>query len=393
MKKVNVILALMSVSALSFAQSYYRDYNNPDIVRTAEKRAPARNEIIIPAVNGFNVYKADLHTHTVYSDGDATPELRVKEAWFDGLDILAVTDHIEYRRQEGKMIAFLKGYVKNGAEAINTNLITEAADKKGIQSDLHLPVKLAQKQAERYGITIIPGAEITREPVSVGHFNALFTVDNNAIYDPDPVQAVRNAKAQGALVMHNHPGWKRKSLEQPETEKRIYEAGLVDGIETMNGSEFYPKAIERAHELKLFVSSNTDMHDSATETYRAQGHMRNMTLILAKDQSLESIREALESRRTLSYSYGTLAGDEQLLKDLFNACVSLSKISEDSKKIVYRMTNNSSLDFVLKDSGNPISLRPFTTITVNVSKKSGKTYTVLNMWCGDEIHPKVNLGM
>lgn len=89
----------------------------------------------------------------------------------------------------------------------------------------------------------------------------------------------------------------------------------------MNGGEFYPKAISRAHAKNLFVSANTDIHDSATETYRAQGHRRNMTLIFAKENTLEALREAIEARRTLAYSFGTIAGDEQLLKDLFTASV------------------------------------------------------------------------
>ena len=115
--------------------------------------------------------------------------------------------------------------------------------------------------------------------------------------------------------MHNHPGWRRKSLEHPEFEVAAYGEGLIDGIEIMNGGEFYPKAISRAHAKNLFVSANTDIHDSATETYRAQGHRRNMTLIFAKENTLEALREAIEARRTLAYSFGTIAGDEQLLKE------------------------------------------------------------------------------
>ena len=41
--------------------------------------AAQRAEFILPEVNGYNVYKADLHTHSVYSDGDCTPEFRVRE--------------------------------------------------------------------------------------------------------------------------------------------------------------------------------------------------------------------------------------------------------------------------------------------------------------------------
>ena len=99
----------------------------------------------------------------------------------------------------------------------------------------------------------------------------------------------------------------------------------------MNGGEFYPKAISRAHTKNLFVSANTDIHDSATETYRAQGHRRNMTLIFAKENTLEALREAIEARRTLAYSFGTIAGDEQLLKDLFTASVRTSVLHTDAK--------------------------------------------------------------
>ena len=40
-----------------------------------------RNEIVIPKVKGYNVYKADFHTHSIFSDGEVTPALRVEEAW------------------------------------------------------------------------------------------------------------------------------------------------------------------------------------------------------------------------------------------------------------------------------------------------------------------------
>jgi hypothetical protein len=35
----------------------------------------------------------DLHTHTFYSDGIGTPELNVRNARVNGIDILAITDH------------------------------------------------------------------------------------------------------------------------------------------------------------------------------------------------------------------------------------------------------------------------------------------------------------
>ena len=41
--------------------------------------------------------KCDFHIHTVFSDGKVWPDIRVAEAWQEGLDAIAITDHIEYR--------------------------------------------------------------------------------------------------------------------------------------------------------------------------------------------------------------------------------------------------------------------------------------------------------
>jgi len=395
MKKLLFFCAALTATFTATGQHYYTDSANPDITRHSLRIAPQRVEFVLPEVGGYTVYKADLHTHSIYSDGDCTPEFRVREAWYDGLDVLAITEHVEYRRHEGKMLNFLKGYVPEGTEPVNYNIIAKPADEQGIRSDLNFPVKLAQETAAKYGITIIPGAEITREPIAYGHYNALFTTDNNAIYAADALQSLRNAKAQGALVMHNHPGWRRKSLEHPEFEVAAYGEGLIDGIEIMNGGEFYPKAISRAHAKSLFVSANTDIHDSATETYRAQGHRRNMTLIFAKENTLEALREAIEARRTLAYSFGTIAGDEQLLKDLFTASVRTSVLHTDAKgRRTVSLTNNSSVQYVLRLPGqNPFILNPFSTVTTTVAQNRPLRLTVENMWYSEQDHPQIELAL
>ena len=396
MKKLLFLAAALSAACAASAQGYYTDAYNPDITRHTGRIAAQRAEFILPEVNGYNVYKADLHTHSVYSDGDCTPEFRVREAWYDGLDVLAITEHVEYRSHEGKMLNFLKGYVPKGTEAINNNIIRRSADERGIQSDLNLPVKLARETARKYGLTIIPGAEITREPIAYGHYNALFTTDNNSLYATDALQSLRNAKAQGALVMHNHPGWRRKSLEHPEFEVKAYGEGLIDGIEIMNGAEFYPKAIARAHARKLFVSANTDIHDATAETYRLQGHSRNMTLIFARNNSLEALREALEARRTLAYSFGTIAGDEQLLKDLFTASVRIKVLHTDPSngRRTVSLTNGSSVEYVLRFPGqNPVVLKPFSTLMTTVGRDKPLDVTVENMWYSEKDHPRIEINL
>ena len=392
MKKIAFLVAMVLSSIAMTAQPHFKVSTNPDILRHAGRAFPERVNIVLPQVNGYNIYKADLHIHTFYSDGHVSPEYRVLEAWHDGLDVLAITEHIEYRSLERDMLKFLKGYVKEDAKPINWSIVNVPADERGIQSDLDMSVRMAQKEAEKFGITIIPGAEISRTPETTGHFNVLFTTDNDAIYHPDPIESMKNAKAQGALLMHNHPGWKRPSLDMIEFEKKLYPMGILDGIEVMNHLDFYPRAIERAKEYGLFMTSNTDMHTSTYEYYRLNGSLRNMTLIFAEDKSLASLKEALLAHRTLAYSFGTLAGDEQLLKDFFKASVSCELTGTDVNGLrVYELRNNTSLAYSISFGADPVVLSPFSVVRKNVGNDGIVKFSVLNMWCGQDSHPEIEI--
>ena len=106
------------------------------------------------------------------------PDVRVNEAWNEGLDAIAITEHIEYRPR-----------VKEGL----------------VCGDQNQSYKIAAEAGERMGILVVPGAEITRQK-PFGHMNAFFLTDANALDTDDPVQAVENAVKQGAFIMWNHPG-------------------------------------------------------------------------------------------------------------------------------------------------------------------------------------------
>jgi predicted metal-dependent phosphoesterase TrpH len=390
MKKTLTLLSILVASASASAQSFYVDAKNPEMVHATETRDVHRKEIIIPQVNGYNVYKADLHTHTVYSDGQVLPKYRIREAWQDGIDIVAVTEHIEYRPNEAEMVTYLEKYTdKKHKEAVNHRLGADGTTKDGIMVDLNTAVKLSQQVAKSYGITIIPGLEITRDADKIGHLNALFTTDNNLVYDPDPYQSVLNAKAQGALVQHNHPGWRRTTLAYSEWQAKVYGEGLIDGVEVVNGEEIYPGIVDRCVENGLYITANTDIHASTASEYNTYGHDRPMTLIFAKDQSLESVREALEARRTLAFAHNNVWGPDQLLKDLFLACVKVENVS--GRK--YKLTNLSSIPYVIQPSGaNRIHLDPMTTIFVSAPKGAEALgFVVVNMWNGASSNPKIEI--
>ncbi|MBQ5719159.1 MAG: histidinol-phosphatase [Alistipes sp.] len=396
MKKLLFFAAVLMASAAS-AQTHYQDAGNPELLRHHQDKTRQRREIILPEVNGYTVFKADLHTHSIFSDGSVTPEFRVQEAWHDGLDVMAVTEHLEYRPYEQKMVNFLNDLLPEGTKATNTNIIgTGKTDKDGIKSDLNYPVRLAEAAAKGYGLTIIPGIEITRTPETIGHFNALFTKDNNTIHDTDPLQAFRNAHAQGALVMSNHPGWRRTNIEMTQTEKTAYAEKLIDGVEVMNTGEFYPGVIDQAIEQKVFMASNTDVHGSTVEDYQftGEGLFRNMTFILAKDNSLESLKEALKARRTLAYSFGTIAGEESLLKAFFKASIATKVVytNPSNGNRTVRLTNTSSIPYTFRiGGGNITTLKAFSSVQTTVAKDGKIVVKVENMWSGKDSHPEVEL--
>ena len=394
MKRFLLIAGLIWSSSVINAQTYYTDAVNPEIYRPAEVLHSSRKEIILPQVNGYNIYKADLHTHTIFSDGQVNPAFRLDEAWDDGLDIVAVTEHLEHRPYEKVFVEYTQKY-NNGKyeKAVNNSIGWKAPDKNGIMVDLNYPVNQAQKVADKLNLLLVPGIEITRDGTKVGHFNALFTKDNNTVYDPDPVQSVRNAKAQGALVMHNHPGWRRTNLVPTPTEVAIYAEKLVDGVEVMNTDEFYPGVIDIARENGLFVSANSDIHGSTARDYRLLGYDRPMTLVFAKERTLEAVREALESKRTLAYGFSTVSGDEQLLKDFFKAGIKASVIRISSKSVHLAVTNMTSITYLVSQEGqNPKRMSPFHTVWFSIPLDA-KTLdlTVHNMFYSKEGHPVVSL--
>jgi hypothetical protein len=385
MKKfITLMMCLASISAS--AQYHYTDANNPEMLHHVASKAPCRKVFTLPVVNGYNIYLADLHTHSAYSDGSVLPKFRIAEAWQDGLDIIAITEHIEYRPAEKAFYEYLKKYTAveyNKEKGINIPMV-----------DLNTAVNVAATEGENYDILVIPGSEITRNGTTVGHFNALFTTDNNLIYDEDPVQAIRNAKAQGALVMHNHPGWRKTSLDFTDTEKIAYEEGLIDGVEVMNGSEFYPGIIDRVQERGLFIAANSDIHGATAVEYRLTGSDRPMTLILARDKSMESIREALESNRTIALGYGELCGEEGLLAELFKASITFDELNVTEKNKVLQLTNKTSIPYLIQLEGkNPIHIDPHSAVRMTIDKNTKMLkMSIINMWCSADSHPVVELG-
>ena len=61
--------------------------------QTLSERSGDRRAIEFPDTDAYQTLVVDLHTHSVFSDGNVWPSIRMREAALDGLDAIAVTEH------------------------------------------------------------------------------------------------------------------------------------------------------------------------------------------------------------------------------------------------------------------------------------------------------------
>ena len=402
MKKIFLILAFIGFG-LSNA---YAQKTIPDVHKTCKEQNYRRTEIILPQIEGYNCYKADLHTHTIYSDGEMTPREKVREAWYDGLDILAITDHLESRRYSQYMLNALAPYNPDGKpykyhHAGSAKLRPDGTDA-GITTDMNATFEEAKEclKKEGYPITLIKGTEISRKPQTEGHFNALFVKDINALYNIDTKKTFRNVHKQGGIVIHNHPAYRRETTDKTEWQEEVYKEGLIDGVEIVNGLNFYPKMIRRCVDEKLAMVAGTDSHRPTSGQFKDYGFFRTMTIILAKDRSEKAIKDAILKQRTIAYSGGELMGEEKWLTELVKASVSCQDMGVSKKKgLEYQkfvLINKSSLTYKLRwGKAAYCELGPFKSAVVELRAKDGNArapkFTVDNMWMMDYKHPSVTL--
>ena len=364
-----------------------------------------RTEIILPEIDGYTLYKADLHVHSIYSDGEVTPRERVREAWYDGLDIIAITDHLEIRTYEKFMLKALAPYNEGGEpyQYKNAGIANKTDTGTPVLSDLNASYQEAVSYVknESFPVMVVRGTEIWRNPSMIGEFNALFLTDINTICHPDLFESFRRVKEQGGIIMHNHPGWRRETMEiSDENQVRAYEEGWVDGVELVNSFTLYPTIARRCIERNLFMAANTDAHRPTSQVWgRDKKYFRTMTFIMAEECTEEAVKEALKQRRTICYSANNLMGEESYLRKFINGAIRCTIISEDVKKgtRTYNLTNECSIPFILRKGKSAQELEGFQSLrfTVGKNKETGSyllpEFTVDNMWHIDEQHPVIEI--
>ena len=233
------------------------------------------------------------------------------------------------------------------------NSAEKSVSKIKLLSNDERSFEIAKPLADALDIILIRSAEITRS-MPPGHINALFIKNANLLEREDGLDAIREAREQGAFLLWNHPGWK---AQQPDTtiwweeHTQLLKNDLLHGIEVFNEKEFYPEALTWAKQKKLAVLCNSDVHGPTNMSYDLEQANRPLTLVFSENRSVGSIKDALFKRRTAAFFDNTLAGPSSLLEPLFFSSLKMKKQAlglEDQKSVTVDIINNSDLDYELE---------------------------------------------
>ena len=384
----------------------------------AQPEQDARS-IDFPDPEGYVTLVADLHTHTVFSDGDVWPTIRIEEATKDGIDVISFTEHLEYQPH---------------IEDIP-------------HPDRNRSFELGQLAVSNSDLMVIKGAEITRQInddlKAPGHINAVFIQDANKLYRYDASrkeealaqfrpqatthspadeynaitrlwpaeQAIQEANAQSAFVFWNHPAWFAQRPDGIATLENIHKQfiadGLLHGIEVVNMHWFSEAALQIALDNNLTILGTSDVHQLIDWDYEPHhGGHRPVTLILADTNTEASVKEALFARRTVVWFNDLLIGEERNVVPLLKASLTIASASYTPDTTILEVTfrNVSDATFQLKNTSHytfaedddylVIPQHSETMIPVNVIERLSSVeleFEVLNAIVAPKTHPNLVL--
>ena len=342
--------------------------------------------IDFPDIPGYKTITCDLHQHTVFSDGEVWPSIRVQEALKDGLEAISITEHIEYQPHKNDIP----------------------------HPDRNRSFQIAKKAAEKHELLVINGAEITRE-MPPGHANAIFLQDANALNHKDVMEAFKEANKQDAFTFWNHPNWVAQRPNGVATltdlHRQLINEGLLHGIEVVNEHTYSDEALQIALDHNLTIMGTSDIHGLIDWQFKVpEGGHRPVTLVFAKEHSEASLKEGLKERRTAVWFNNTLIGKAEYLVPLIESSLVVKTVgslsSYEGESLVTQVTieNISDVDFILKNlSGytlhnhaDIVEVKAKRNTVIEIKTLEAKTildlkFKVLNAVIKPNIHPEIVL--
>lgn len=347
---------------------------------SAQHHHAANRLIEFPDVPGYETLKVDLHIHTVFSDGSVWPNIRVEEALRDGLDAVAITDHLEYQPHQDDIP----------------------------HPDRNRSYEIALESAADQDLIVINGSEITRD-MPPGHSNAVFVSDANRLLEDDVMTVFREAERQGAFTFWNHPMWTAQTpsglASLTDLHRTLIEEGLLDGIEVVNQHTYSAEALAIALEHDLTILGTSDIHGLIDWDYEVHdGGHRPITLVFVEERSREGLREALLARRTAVWYSNLLIGRDEHVSPLLMASLAVeeAQYQGDTSVLDVHISNRSDATYRLYNQdeytfhaqSDMVTLAPHDTTRLQVKLEERLdsitlTFEVLNAIVAPDQHPTI----
>lgn len=287
----------------------------------------APSPVAFPDIPGYLTLTTDLHQHTVFSDGSVWPDIRVMEALREGLDAISLTEHLEYQPHQADIP----------------------------HPDRNRSFEIAREEARDHDLILIHGSEITRS-APMGHSNAIFITDANALLADAPEVPFREARNQGAFIFWNHPAWYAQNPGGnpvlSDFQKARIQNGELHGIEVINTTDYSEEALGIALEEGLAILGTSDIHGLIDWDYTEKGNHRPLTLVFAKGRDAASLKEALFDKRTVAVYNGLWVGRGEWLLPLLRASVRILEASyiPDTQILKIVLENQTSSDLLFENA-------------------------------------------
>lgn len=288
-----VMSSMLIISAVSMAAEY-------PIPPKTEKAQIKRAMHSFPKVGKYEVLCGDFHIHTKYSDGKPSPVERVQEAWEYGYDVIAITDH---------------GNFKAYAEA------KPVADALGLLLIRGLETGMAGKEH-----LVALGVTADYKPIKPHAWD--LTSGDGKVYYKDELNKLGK---MGASVVYAHP-----HVGFEEVVRWGVDEGYIHGLEVKNtvvgsgwntiqshGTWCYPNGFKWAMDNGITVFANSDAH--AVRADYGGMRERTVTLVLAKNRTNKAVMDAFRNHRTIAWFNGMLWGKESLLNDLMKSMIKVGQ--------------------------------------------------------------------
>ena len=339
-------------------------------------------KIEFPDLPGYKTLICDLHMHSVFSDGSVWPDIRVQEATRDGLDVIAVTEHIEYQPWKEDIP----------------------------HPDRNRSYEYHSQFAKNSDVMVLNGSEITRD-MPPGHANAIFIKDANKLITKDPIDAYLEARKQDAFIFWNHPYWASQSPDASvplsQMHKGLIEKGLIEGIEIVNDTTFSNEALQIALDYNLTILGTSDIHGIVDWQYRIpSGGHRPVTLVFAREKTKSSLKRALQQGQTVVWFKKRLIGKEDFLIPLINSTLKIRSAKYFANTTVAHVTisNNSDAPYTLRNQSkydfynliDLVMIPPHGEVNIDVRtieklRKFELQFEILSALTAPNTHPILNL--